>query len=139
MNTTCYPALVRTIEEIRLANYRRLINELQEELRLERPPNGPEVSAAFGISTVYAWQLVKGKRTNIDSQAARTIEKKMEKPIGWLDMDSELWPFPGIEYERVDRLTRDQKIEIQGAMRTLLNDFESGSGADAGKANRGAA
>ena len=87
MNTTCYPALVRTIEEVRLANYRRLINELQEELRLERPPNGPEVSAAFGISTVYAWQLVKGKRTNIDSQAARTIEKKMEKPIGWLDMD----------------------------------------------------
>lgn len=108
---------MRTIEETRLANFTRLRDELGT-------PNDQQVADAFGISKVYAWQLRNGKRSSIDSAAARKIERAANKPRGWLDTDFELWPFPGIDASRFQALTHDQRIEIQGLVRIRLEGFE---------------
>lgn len=36
------------------------------------------------------------------------------------------WPFPGIDPARVFRLTPEQRLELQGAVRTMLAEFERG-------------
>jgi hypothetical protein len=38
-----------------------------------------------------------------------------------------LWPFPGIDRVRFDRLSSAQKLEIQGALRSLITAFEQES------------
>lgn len=114
---------MRTVEETRLVNYRRLIDELREELR--RDPSGKEISDHTGITTVYVSQLKTGTRANIDSQAARKIELAAKKPRGWLDTDFDLWPFPGLDMARFDPLTKGQRDEIQGMVRGALLEFEA--------------
>jgi len=112
-----YPVTVRTIEEIRLSNYRRAVAELAEE----RPDiKAPDIARAFGISTVYAWQLENGKRSAIDSKAARKIEMELGKPVGWMDTDYELWPFDPELLAQIGRLKSDARIEIQGVLRAEL-------------------
>lgn len=123
MSASLYPDPMRTIEEIRLENYRTLIAELEVELGSEI--GDAEVALHLGISKVYAWQLRSGKRSKIESPAARKIEKAAEKPVGWLDTDFKLWPFPGISPDRFDSLTRDERIEIQGQVRGWVEKFES--------------
>lgn len=43
-----------------------------------------------------------------------------ETPMGW--------PFPGIDPSRFECLTADQKLEIQGAVRNMIQGFEGDSG-----------
>ena len=38
------------------------------------------------------------------------------------------WPFPGIDRERFDQLSRDQQIEIQGVVRERIEIFEAAFG-----------
>lgn len=73
---------MRTVEEIRLENYWRLVQELRDELR--REPTGADIKALTGISEAYASQLKNKVRSNIDSAAARKMESKSGKPRGWL-------------------------------------------------------
>lgn len=113
---------MRTIEEIRLENFGRLCKELQDELGEEL--TDLEVSRHLGISKVYAWQLRTGARDKIDSKTARKFEAKANKPEGWMDTDSRLWPFPGIDPGRFSALSHDQKIEIQGLVRERVERFE---------------
>lgn len=125
-----YPAWVKTIEAVRLANYRRIVAELTGEKESIRPA---DIARALGISKVYAWQLENGKRNTIDSKAARLMEREMGKPEGWMDTDFDLWPFPDATLlERVERLQPEQRIEIQGAIRQALATLETG-GASSGK------
>jgi len=121
---------MRTIEEIRLENFRALITELQEDLGTP-DITAAEISMHFGISSVYAWQLKFGKRDKIDSVAARKIESKYGKPHGWMDTDFKLWPFPDIDQERFASLKGNQKIEIQGQVRGWIEKFESENAAEA--------
>jgi hypothetical protein len=114
---------MRTVEEIRLENYWRLVQELREELR--REPTGADIKELTGISTAYASQLKHKVRSNIDSVAARKIESKARKPRGWLDTDFSQWPFPGLERSRFDALTRSQRDELQGIVRRELEQFEA--------------
>jgi transcriptional regulator with XRE-family HTH domain len=116
-----YPERVKTIETIRLANFRRLVDELKEG-GLSRDN---AVATAMGISAPYLSQLGKGVRGSIESDAARKIERKAGKPEGWLDTDFDLWPFPDGELlARVERLRPEQRIEVQGAMRTAIMALE---------------
>lgn len=124
--TLCYSGFVKTIEEIRMENFRRLVEEIERERGHEM--NGPEVAKALGLSSVYVWQLRNGQREAIDSKAARKIELKTGRPKGWLDTDTALWPFPGIEFDRYLRLSAEQKLEIQGSVRKMIIDFEESSG-----------
>lgn len=43
-----------------------------------------------------------------------------------MELQSTPWPFPGIEPERIRRLTAEQRLEVQGAIRTVLAEFERG-------------
>jgi hypothetical protein len=113
---------MRTIEAVRLENFRRLVAEVQGDDESE--PTAQAVGDAVGVSSVYAWQLMTGKRANIDSKAARKMEASMEKPEGWMDTDFQLWPFPDVELlAQVERLNRDQRIEVQGTLRDKLAQF----------------
>lgn len=58
MDASAYPDTMRTIEEIRLDNFRALVDELARDLR--RAPKNVEISAHLGVSTVYVHQLFKG-------------------------------------------------------------------------------
>lgn len=143
MQPTCYAAQVLTIEQIRLRNYTSLIEELGRERG--RDLKDPEVAAALGISKVYAWQIRNGKRSAIDSKAARKMEESAGKPVGWLDTNFDLWPFPGIDAAAFERLTMEQKLEVQGSVRSLLIAFEQrkpglgGSSSSSGENQRQAA
>lgn len=114
---------MQTIEQIRLSNYRRLINELGEERGYEL--KDPEIAVALGISKVYVWQLRKKERDSIDSKAARKIEAKSGRPVGWLDTDFELWPFPSITPARYAKLTGTQKIKIEAIVDFKISEFEA--------------
>ncbi len=114
---------MQTIEQIRLANYRRLIKELGDERGYEL--KDPEIAVALGISKVYVWQLRKKERDNIDSKAARKIEAKSGRPLGWLDTDFNLWPFPGIKPTRYAMLTEKQKIKIEAIVEFKMSEFEA--------------
>lgn len=138
----CYLANVKTIEEIRLDNYKRLIDEFRAELG--RDPKGVELAARFNIAPAYVSQLENKRRENIDSQAARKIEEGAGKPRGWLDADANSWPFQDIERARFDRLSLRQQIEIQGVVRERMERFESppaasGMGSEKSRAGRAAA
>jgi len=119
----CYPLGMRTIEEIRLENFQGLVREL--EAHRGAPLNDSEVAFNLGISKVYAWQLRSGKRTKIDSVGARKIELHAGKAVGWMDTNFKMWPFPGIEPERFNALTYEQRIEIQGQIRERIERFEA--------------
>lgn len=123
MPADCYAFDVRTIEEIRLANFKLLTAELADLLKCA--PKPPAIAEFMGISKVYAWQLVTGKRTNIESKAARDIEAKTEKPTGWMDTDFSLWPFPDIDPARIDGLTVAQRAELQVLLRQSIETFEA--------------
>lgn len=112
-------AAMKTIEAVRLENFRALVREIQGEQDAE--PTGQAVGTALGVSSVYAWQLMKGKRAKIDSKAARTMEAAMDKPEGWMDTDFALWPFPDAALlAQVEQLDPTQRIEVQGAMRQAI-------------------
>lgn len=105
-----------------MANYKRLVTELRDEGASVRPA---DIARALGISKVYAWQLENGKRESIDSKAARAIEREMHKPVGWLDTDFELWPFPDADLlGRIEALDYARRLELQGVLRKVLADFE---------------
>lgn len=93
---------MRVIEEVRLENYFALVEELKDELG--RTPSDVEIAAYTGLSKVYVHQLKKGKRASLQSVAARKMESCAMKPVGWMDTDRRLWPLPGIDPARFERL-----------------------------------
>lgn len=123
MLSSDYPLGVRTIEEVRLKNFQRLVKELTELLGHE--PKPAEIASHLGISKVYAWQLQEGRRDTIESKAARKMEAELEKGFGWMDTDFELWPFPDIPPPRIEGLKPSQRIEIQGLVRDRIEKFEA--------------
>lgn len=129
-----YSLQVRTIEEVRLKNFKTLVKEITEELG--REPSGATIAGAFGISPVYVWQILTGKRTAIESKAARTIEATYEKETGWMDTDFDLWPFPDIEPPRLFNLKPEQRIEIQALVRDRIERFEAANAARSVKVSR---
>lgn len=118
---------VKTVEEIRLEKYRQLLTEL--EPRPGVPPSQAEVARALGISAVYVHQLEHGKRVNIDSKSARKMELAMDKPIGWMDNDPDLWPFEAVTAERFSKLTERQKGMAEQELRRIVEEAERARGA----------
>jgi hypothetical protein len=123
MGASDYPVWVKTIETIRLANYKRLVAELQGD---GQPLADAEIGRALGISKVYAWQLSKGARTAIDSKGARKMERAASKPEGWMDTDFDLWPFDAELLVLIEGLKRDQRLEIQGVLKYEIERMQQG-------------
>lgn len=68
--------------------------------------SNPEFAKLTGLSSVYIWQLAQGRRTTIDSKAARKVEESAGLETGWMDTDHEAieqvraaakWPFPAVD------------------------------------------
>lgn len=127
-----YPVPVKTISAIRMENYRRLIEELRRELQYE--PKGAEIAARFGITAAYVSQIKNGHRSDIDEAAARKIEAKCEKEMGWLDNDPSLWPFETISAERFSRLPERHKGMIEQEARRVIEEWEQSLGGLASRA-----
>lgn len=121
-----YPAPVKTISAIRMENYRRLIDELRRELQSE--PKGAEIAEKFGITPAYVSQIKNGHRSDIDEAAARKIEAKCGKEIGWMDNDPSLWPFETISFERFSRLPERQKGMAEQEARRVIEEWEQSLG-----------
>lgn len=114
--------MVKTIEVVRLENYKRLVTELLGDDAV-RPV---DIATALGISTVYAWQLQKGERDRIDSTAARKMERKAGKEVGWMDTDFSMWPLPDADLlGQLQGLEKDDRLEIQGAIRNALSNLQA--------------
>lgn len=125
-----YPAPVKTISAIRMENYLRLIEDVRREfLRdLGREPKGVELAQRLGITQVYVSQIKNGHRSVIEDDAARRIEAKCGKEIGWMDNDPSLWPFETISAERFSRLPERHKGMIEQEARRMLEDWEQSLG-----------
>jgi hypothetical protein len=69
--------------------------------------------------------MLSGRRGLGDDLAAK-LEQHYKKPTGWFDAEDAPagWPFPGIDSNRFERLEDSQKLEIQGAVRKMISDFE---------------
>lgn len=111
-----------TIEDIRLANFHQLVDDLKRTLN--RTPSQVDISRAFGISTVYVHLLSKGKRTKIDSVAARKIEAAMGKETGWMDHEHSLaaWPFQLFTKAEIDSLPDRVLGRIEERVRQVLDE-----------------
>lgn len=130
MPPVAYPAAVKTMDAIRLENFFLLAEEVRERDNLV---TDKAIAKALGISAGYLSQLRTGVRSVIDSAAARKIERATKKPTGWMDTDFDLWPFPDRSLlEEVERLERDQRVELQGALRQALANMTRGR-AESGK------
>lgn len=136
-----YANLVKTIEEIRLANF-----QLLRELRSRGRPvylSNPEFAKITGLSAVYVWQLNEGKRTSIDSKAARKIEETANIEPGWMDNDHGLiaavraeskWPFAAVtpnDWKLVgEALQQEIEDRLVGAVARLKRPRDPSTGAD---------
>lgn len=75
---------MKTAQEIRLANFRLLLEEAGSKAELRR---------LTGITQPYITQiaegvkLASGRDRSIGDKAARRLEVGMKKPVGWLDKD----------------------------------------------------
>jgi hypothetical protein len=79
------------------------------------------------------------KVKGMGSALAREIEEKLNLEVGWMDTDPDLvagqapaWPFANLDYGRFERLTAEQRIEIQGVLRERIERFEDESSGGAG-------
>lgn len=125
-----YPVRVKTIEAIRMANLKRL----EDELREGGLSTDKAVAKAMGISAPYLSQMKTLERGAIGSTAARKIERTAEKPEGWMDTDFDLWPFPDADLlAQVERLVRDQRIAVQHAIWQALDLIEKRKAVPSGK------
>lgn len=77
---------MRTVQEIRLSNFKLLLAEAggQTELKQRTTVPGPY------ISQLDRGVLQKGKPRSIGDVTARKLERGMGKPLGWMDRDHSL-------------------------------------------------
>ena len=88
-------------------------------------PGSAELAARIERSQNYCSQLLLGKKS-----FGEDIARHIENHLGLLcwDLDGGAgWPFPDIDRRRYDALNSTQRVEIQGAVRKLLIEFEGQS------------
>lgn len=115
---------MKVVEEVRLGHLVRLIEAHESIAGLNRALGRPSRDATLSQILNGSPNSQTTKPRHMGSILAREIEKKLNKPIGWMDADPDAWPFENIERERFEVLQDFQKIEIQGAVRTLIDRFE---------------
>ena len=130
MHGLIYSASVKTIDVIRLQNYKALLAEAGARLEadLRRTPTDAELARELGISGAYVSQLKNEKRAKIQDKAARGMESKQGKDVGWMDNDHSLWPFETISPERYTSLPDRYKGMAEQEVRHLLEEWESKGG-----------
>ncbi|MDQ3270757.1 MAG: hypothetical protein M3Q12_01120 [Pseudomonadota bacterium] len=96
--------------------------KLKKMVNARGEPGSAELAARIGRTQNYCSQLLLGKKS-FGEDIARHIEEHLGL-LRW-DLDGGAgWPFKGIDRRSFDRLTPDQRIEIQGAVRNMITQFE---------------
>lgn len=70
-----------------------------------------KLASAYGLE---AWQMLAPTLEASPSTSGRPVVTGVS-----------IWPFTGIDPERIARLTRDQRVEIQGVIRDRIERFEA--------------
>lgn len=104
-------------EEFAEQNDLKSQGNLGHYLHGRRPLN---LSAAIGFATGMGVPIEAFSPT-LAAELAKVKEIPKERPTRHQE---DGWPFPSIDRERFDRLTKEQKIEIQGAVRSMITTFE---------------
>lgn len=86
-------------------------------------PSPSKLAAKIGRSANQCSGILRGT-TPFGEDLARDIEEKLHLGKWALDGAAD-WPFPGIDRERFNALTHDQRIEIQGVVRDRIEAFEA--------------
>ncbi len=86
-------------------------------------PSPGKLAERIDRKTNYCSDLLLGRRS-FGEDIARHIEERLNLGKWALDGGAG-WPFPGIDRDRYDRLTREQQLEIQGAVRSMITTFEA--------------
>lgn len=100
--------------------------------RWAKPKKQAWLAAKLGVSvaSITNWKIRGEVPDGRIGELSEIFELPMEQiagkaPLPWTQKAAGGWPFPGIERERFDRLTEAQRIEIQGAVRHLIEKFEA--------------
>lgn len=130
MPVITYPPRVKTIDAIRMENYERLLGQVREKLKAEhdREPKDYEIADALGITKEYFSQIKNRKRVNLEEDAARRIEVKLDLERGLMDNDTSLWPFQTIRADRFAKLPERQKGMAEQEVRRILEEWEDSLG-----------
>lgn len=111
------------------------MNTLAERLKaaLKGPPKitQRQLAEACGIKPPSVNDWLTGKTKSLEGSNLLAASKLLKVNPTWLADgvgpmrgNASDWPFPDIQKERFDALTANQKIEIQGAVRNMIAEFE---------------
>lgn len=75
---------MKTVQEIRLSNFRLLLSEAGTQAELARRA---ELAQPYINQLAKAVKHPDGTPRSIGDEAARKLEKGMDKPVGWMDRD----------------------------------------------------
>lgn len=111
---------------VRLENLVAVMTDRKMVTARGRPcPTLLKQRAGFGGYSFWAG-ILNGSRS-FGEDLARRLEDALGLPRWYLDGASSDggWPFRGIDKASFDKLTDEQKLEIQGIVRRAILDFES--------------
>jgi hypothetical protein len=117
---------MKTVQEIRLANFRLLLAEAKTQAELAR---AADLKQPY-INQLARGALQNGKPRSIGDEAARKFEAGMNKPVGWMDRDNSvaatlLSELNGLEGQLVTlyrQLDDEGKEELLGYANRLLTE-----------------
>lgn len=119
---------MKTVQQIRLSNFRLLLTEAGSQAELARRSE---------LKQPYINQLAKGARhadgkpRSIGDEAARKLETGMDKPVGWMDRDHSMAmlfsELNGLEgqlitiYRQLDDHGRDELLTLANNLLSKLH------------------
>lgn len=135
---------MKEVEQVRRERLQSLRERFGSLAELNRELARPDRDATLGQYLNMTIGTKSPKVKAMGSALAREIEEKLSLPRGWMDTDPDLvrergdpWPFKSLDYARFDRLTLEQKIEIQGVLRDRIDRFEADSSGGSGAGSDG--
>ena len=123
-----YARAVSTIQDIRRANLRFLLEEVADDIGAQRGA-AAELSRRAGISAPFISQYLNyrthsgGKERLMGDGQARQIEQGVGKPLGWMDVDRTVatdWKEAAL-LDKLRLLTQDQRAAIEALADQLLS------------------
>lgn len=108
-----YPVGVRSIQEIRRANFLLLLEEAGSAIELHRATGVPQ---PFISQIKNRVKLESGGERKIGDDTAHKLERGMGKPTGWMDLDQNLWPFTTISLAKIQALSDKSLAHLEAAI-----------------------
>lgn len=115
---------MKTVEEIRRARLRQLVEEVGSAAEINRRSGRNERDSTLSQILNQA-KGSSGKPKYMGSTLARDLEKAMGKPRGWMDNDPELssahrWPFATITPSQYALLSEHERGMVEERVHVIL-------------------